>query len=258
MPYKKGQPTLIDYLGTEPVTRLAKQRFFGGRYLRYDDHYSILAFIYESGAVIGRARCDKLSILEKMFEAPWLGPEPIKFSQEEAKERLDAFREEVGRALHSFLEFILLKEVENIVKLTAKYDMGQLIGKGPVSMSDLNHGVRKRWEKIEEALNKKVPLVSAEFEIRMHGREGIGFGGSFPELTERMYRNLNETTDPLEWYKGRAFGLVPNIVREVPVISLEEREDNILKIVAFYASEYYPELLDPLDLRGYLDVGMTC
>jgi hypothetical protein len=33
-----------------------------------------------------------------------------------------------------------------------------------------------------------------------------------------------------------------------------EQEEAVLQMTAAYASEYYPELLDPLDLRGHLAV----
>ena len=33
----------------------------------------------------------------------------------------------------------------------------------------------------------------------------------------------------------------------------EEREKEILQIVAVYTVEFYPELLDVTDLRGYID-----
>ena len=250
MPYKEGQPTLIDYLGTEPVTRLAKTRLLGGRYLRYYDYCSILAFVYESGAVIGRARHNKLSILEKILEAPWKGPEFMKFCQDQAKERLDAFRSEARREPHSFLEFILIEELAKAIKdkelrqqlkgvMTKMRDT--LLQKGGAGereiglLKEVSAPVSEKGE-IAKALQKKVRLRTVEWVIRFFGQEGIGFGSSFPELTERMYRNLHENP----------------ILEKSSIISLEEGEETVLQIVAVYVSQYYPELLDPLDLRDYL------
>lgn len=85
----------------------------------------------------------------------------------------------------------------------------------------------------------------------MFGLEGIGFGSSFPQLTEKMYRNLHESIDMDVWSKWRAHGLA---IPEKPTqMTLEEQEALILQMVAAYTSEYYPELLDLLDLRGHLD-----
>jgi hypothetical protein len=37
------------------------------------------------------------------------------------------------------------------------------------------------------------------------------------------------------------------------IITLEEGEEKILQIVAVYTNRYWPEMLDCLDLRGYLE-----
>ncbi len=97
MPFRWGQPSLIDYLGNERLTGLTRTRFFGAPYLGYYDYCSLLAFAYESGAVLGRARYDKSDILEKMLEAPWKEHPFMQFCQDQAKERLDVFKSEAGR-----------------------------------------------------------------------------------------------------------------------------------------------------------------
>ena len=252
MPLRWGQPSVIDYLGNEHLTRLTKARFFGGRYLDYYDYCSLLAFTYESGAILGRARHDKLDILEKMLEAPWKEPAFMKFCQDQAKERLDTFRSETGKEPQSFIEFILIEEFVKAIEdeelrqelkavMIERRDM--LLQKGGVGereiglLNEVGVSVSERG-RIAKALQKKVLLPTAEEDMRTSGQEGIGFGGSFPELTERMYRNFHENLAILD---------------KSAIINLGEREENILQIVAIYAFEHYPELLDSLDLRGYLD-----
>ena len=67
----------------------------------------------------------------------------------------------------------------------------------------------------------------------------------------KVYRNTCENIDTNAWSEARAHGLA---IPETPtIISLEEQEKIVLQIVATYASEHYPELLDPLDLNGYLE-----
>ena len=56
-----------------------------------------------------------------------------------------------------------------------------------------------------------------------------------------------------EWAEARSFGL--NIPEKQDIIPIEERENEILQTVASYATEYYPELLDQLDLRNYLNIN---
>lgn len=253
MPLRWGQPGVIDYLGDERLTRLIKTRFFGGRYLSYYDYCSLLAFAYESGALLGRARHENLSILEKMIEAPWKGPAFMNFCQNQAKERLDTFRNETRREPHSFPEFILIEEFVKVIEnAEPRQELKTLMRERRDTLLHKSQ-TGEQWldllkeigapasgkEKIARALQKKVLLPTAEEDMRAFGQEGIGFGGSFPELTEQMYRNFHENS---------------TIIDKSAIIKLEEREEDVLQIVAIYAFEHYPELLDPLELRDYLDV----
>ena len=72
MPYVEGQLTFIDFLGYQPVMAMAKKRLFGDPYLTFNDYCGVLASVYESAAVVGRAKSDKLSIIEKIVEAQYL------------------------------------------------------------------------------------------------------------------------------------------------------------------------------------------
>lgn len=250
MPYVEGQLTFIDFLGYKPVTTMAKKRLFGGPYLTFADYCGVLASVYESSAIVGRARSDKLSIIEKIIEAqyPRFGPEPMKELQKEAKERLDEFKKERGREPHSFLEFIQVKQIEVAIQNEGLKGIPKALHNILYIEESVGHGALESLEvedlaggkRIERELFKKlmmkISLVSAEPGIRIFGREGIAFGSSFPKLTERMYRNLHEN------------------IEKPPVITLEEEEEDILQIVAVYTARFWPELLDALELRGHLEM----
>ena len=261
MPYKEGQLTFIDFLGYGPVIALAKKGFFGSPYLTFNAYCGVLASVYESAAVLGRARYEKLSILEKMLEAPWLGPELMKSSQEAAKERLNEFRREWGREPHSFLEFIQVVQLENAIPdeklkglFSAIYARRQKGGTGGSETDELRElkQLSFKSKKVMKKLEMKVPLMDAEPGIRVFGREGICFGSSFPELTERMYRNLHENIDMLGWSEAAVHALA--FPESPPIITLEKREEEILQIVSVYTFRYWPEMLDSLDLRVYLEM----
>ena len=66
-----------------------------------------------------------------------------------------------------------------------------------------------------------------------------------------MYQKARKVDDDF-WARTWAHGL--DIPETLKPWSLEETQRAVLKMVAAYTSEYYPELLDPLDLRGHLDV----
>jgi hypothetical protein len=43
-------------------------------------------------------------------------------------------------------------------------------------------------------------------------------------------------------------------IPENPILTLEEAEEEILKTVSVYTLRYWPEMLDSLDLRSYLEM----
>lgn len=241
MPYVEGQLTFVDYLGYEPVIAMAKKRLFGGPYLTFNAFCAVLASVYESSAVLGRARSNKLNVIEKIIGAqyPMHGPEPIKDLHKDVKERLEEFKKERGREPHSFLEFIQVKQLENALQhegiaglpdaVHDKLHIDKASGLQAIDAQAMGWGDKK----ITKILMRKISLRDTEIGLRISGNEGIAFGISFPELTENMYRNLHERS------KG------------APVITLEQREKDILGIVADYTQQFWPELLDALDLRDY-------
>ena len=87
-------------------------------------------------------------------------------------------------------------------------------------------------------------LKEAIPQIKLHVHEGIGFGSSFPELTEKMFSKAYETDTYYD-----TFVRDKRSERPVTISTLEERENAVLVMVAAYTSECYPELVDPLDLR---------
>jgi len=114
MPYKEGQPTLMGCLGWIPLKHVVQKQLFGGRYLTQYNYFVILQSQYESGAVLGRARHNKTSELEKILVVPGLTEgEIIKVLQDAAKERLDGFKEDTGKEPVTFSEFIFFRELEH-------------------------------------------------------------------------------------------------------------------------------------------------
>lgn len=236
MPFREGQPTLIGFMGIPIVTKAAKTRLFGGPYIRFYNMFEVISYLYMAGAILGRARRSKLSILAKMLSVPGTEKETVDWLREQAKKRLKQFRTEVGKEPDTFNEFILFRELESAIGL---------------SMNDWFKAYADGNRRIMKAADEKVPLEKAEPIIKMFQLEGIGFGSSFPELTEKLYRNTFEKVDRDSWVEARKYGLA--ISEEPTIISLEEQEEIVLQMVAGYASEYYPELLDQLDLRKFIE-----
>jgi hypothetical protein len=243
MPSKEGQPTLTGILSWIPLRLVVKKKLFGGRYLRVYDYFTMLGFQYETCALLGRARCDKLNILVRMLvREENKVDELIKSLQDVSSGRLNRFRNETGEDPKSFYHFISIKEYDSVLVSAFGLPLDEL-----VLLAAHSHQIKEAKKLFEH----KVPLDVATDKARIYGLEGIGFGSSFPELTEKMYKNAYENVDIDMWTNAREMGV--DIPEKPDFIPLEEREKQILTTTAVYAAEFYPELLDPLDLRGYIE-----
>jgi len=236
MPYEEGRLNVMGFFTQIMLRQVLGAQFFKEKHLRLISWVDILLTQYENGAIIGRARCNKLGILVKMLVKNERKVDGlIKSLRDQAEEKLDRFRKEVGREPESLTE-IIHREIESTYG---------------ISMTDYVLAMTK-GNKIEKKIfNRKVLIEKSSMGLQMSWLEGLGFGSSFPELTEEMYRNDFENIDRDVWSKVRVAGL--NIDEKPVVVSLEDREEGLLQVLAGYTAEYYPELLDPLDLRGYID-----
>jgi len=215
---------IMTYLSKEPLRQLVRISESRGLYLLCGQAILIGSFLYETLAILARARCDKLNILSQLFIREGTEDSFINDMQKQARERLEGF----GAEPDSFLDFVMLTEFESV----------------GLNLTDPN------LKAFKKAPMEKWPLKEAESILYSIGLEGIGFGSCFPELTEKLYRNYHESIDMDVWSKWAARLAIPE---KPTIISLEEQEEIVLQMVAGYASEYYPELLDLLDLREYLE-----
>ena len=237
---------------------LVRKTFIGQRYIPFATCLLLFQVEYETGAVLGRARRGKLDILKKMLSGPGLNlANVIKDVQEAEKKRLDDFKKEHGDEPKTFGDFIYWPLWERATGLT-------LDGLFKPSGIENHEIIRKRLSKIiQKKLGVKIPLDEAQPKISTILLEGLGFGSTFPELTEKMFKNVYayKKNDEELWGISRALGFSTpeDLSRRVGLSTpegypptLREKEKLILGTVALYTSQYYPELLDPLDLRGHL------
>ncbi|MFH0913722.1 MAG: hypothetical protein V1849_00335 [Chloroflexota bacterium] len=194
-----------------------------------------------------------LAPLERVLVFPNGDAPSLKHSQEEASHRLHRYREHFGKEPATFMQFIFFRELELAT--------GQKLAD---TLKTLAHGNVDDTDKVWGAYVKPIPLSfclkeessrrvgDTEAKIRPFVLEGIGFGSAFPELTGKMIRTYYESIDleSDEWVKEKAAGY------RIPerILSLEQQEEGLLCSVALYTHGCYPELLDPLDLRRYLEI----
>ena len=131
---------------------------------------------------------------------------------------------------HSFLEFIQVKQLENAIPdeklkglFSAIYDRRQKGGTGGSATDELRElkQLSFKSKKVMKKLEMKVSLMGAEAGIRV-------------------------------WSESAVHALA--LPESPSMITLEKREEEILQIVSVYAFRYWPEMLDSLDLRVYLEM----
>lgn len=278
---------LTDRLIHVPLSqvRKTKYRFWGENYyIHLYDYFLVLSFLYESGAILGRAMRSNLNLFEEMlpiselecgsskvnlfgkmlaisdYQEVNLYNPSMKDLQEMSKGRLHRYRKRFRKEPDTFQEFIYERELQ------------LAFGIHPADL--LEATVRGNYKKAIKAYDKKIPVEQKwdltwvptkkenEFETRMFVLESIGFGSYFPELTEKLNRNYWESVRPEvdrlshEFSKVKPFdSIVPKQSgfeqEELTILSFEEQEEAILRAVAFWAKTYYPELFGPLGLEGY-------
>ena len=117
---------------------------------------------------------------------------------------------------------------------------------------------------ITHAKSSKIVLLGeAQSKISRFLIKGLGFGSASPELTAKMFKNVYvcKKSDEELWNITKTLGFSTPIDLSkrisLPITkwrppTLKQNERIVLGTVAFYTSQYYPELLDSLDLSYYL------
>jgi len=243
MPYKGEQPSLAVVLCQPFLNKISRKALLGKPYARAIDLVDVEERLYSIGAALGHALRNKLDILVKLLFAPGAkeceADRIMSLCKKDARKNLEEFRNEYGRDPYTFGDLTSYRSVENRlrnegIRLSAEDAIESYI-----------HGDRK----IKKIFDAKVDLEGIERILFPALLQGIHFGSSFPELTERMYRKAHE--DDEDFWARKWHGIT--IPEELEAWSFEETQKAVLQMVAAYTSEYYPELLDPLDLRGYID-----
>lgn len=127
------------------------------------------------------------------------------------------------------------------------------LGREPQTFRDFilwtEHRSKSWWCSLD--VRREVSPREVEPYILLLVLEGIEFGSLFPELTRKMNRNFYDSVE-IDWDAlpavYRVFCQLPG---EPTILSLRGQEETLLQNVAGYTADYYPELIDSLDLRHY-------
>ena len=249
---------LQDFLANTIVESLTRNTPFEKHYISLTKCISLLQIAYETGAVLGYARGNKLDILNKMLSIQGMFfDNTVKDMQKSEKKRFDDFKKEHGEKPDTFADFIYWPLWESATGLT----LNDLFNSSGIETRERK---RKRISDIiRKKLCAKILLEEACSRISLFLIKGLGFGSAFPELTAIIFKNVYvcKKNDEELWNITRSLGFATPIdlskrlslpTNKWRPPTLKQNERIVLGTVAFYTSQYYPELLDSLDLSYYL------
>lgn len=199
-----------------------KKKLLGGQYVNVGPLLSVGGFLFEEGAILGRAFRSKLEI----FAFPYCGQEP-------GDQELAKYIREEGRNVRK-----LAHEAKTLHELFMMHEMEVVSSSLP----------RHEWGKwfVDHAA-EKVSIESVAEMSQMHSIYGAGFGSEFPELTEALYVKTYRERDEAGWRRAREAGLdIP--AEQAELVPLEEREREAVTGFTEFCQDFFPELLDSLDL----------
>lgn len=246
MPYKDGQQTLLGFISSPFMDSIARKPLFGGPYARGVDYLGIESQLYQIGAALGHALQNKLYTLVKLLFVPGTESqkinEVVRLCKKDAEKNLREYENEFGQEPNTFDDFAFYWWIGNLVKTVGIR----------ISPREAFKAYLSGDKKVKRLFDTKVDTEGMGQRIMTMLLEGIYFGSTFPKLTEKMFQNACE--DDKDFWTGAWELHNLTISEKLRVKSLKETEKAVLQMVALYTSKYYPELVDPLDLRSYLDV----
>ena len=235
--------TLADYIGMSKIKSMIQKRRFGGYEIPAMSFLTMGLWLFLSGAIFGRARRDKLEVVAKMFVE--LETVANAFARV-GLPRQDASNEDWVFYYISKLASDGMTYYRNYCKKEPESFLDLWLTS--FSPPDLDF---RDLDKMKKLARKKIRLDLALYQADGWLLAGISYGSTFPDLTEKMWKQEYETeykTKDPEFYNfmTKCMGHIPE---KSTLISLKEMEQLVLSEVTSYVKIYFPELVDPLSLR---------
>ena len=229
------QPVLFlgEHMSQEAIGPDVHKRFLKkGRWVHFIPFLIADYWVFLKGAVLGYSRRDRFDLLVASVAAPGMERESAEHRRKQANHLMSAYEGESQR----FDDLWFKAAFESPVDLPALV---------------LDKDARNRELRLGNALNQFNDSVLT----------GIGFGATYPDETVTLWRTT------LEGEVGRSIDFTrlsddqvsalremgPSVPFEtMKALPLEEMEKGVLEDYAEYVAGYKPDLIDPLDLRPYL------
>lgn len=216
MTLQSERQPLGEFLSMEAVGSLVEKRLFGGYQVRYFPFlYTAGCWVFLKGLVLGYSLRNNIKVVARLLTEEG-GEENMVQGLGEIAEKMV---EKYGSLPEQLTDFYL--------KAAANVEIDHL---------DLNN--LKQLYNRKERLGKMLPLLT------MWCWEGVGFGVTYPDHVEQIWKGNFEITDQERWQRARDAGVD---LTEVPnVLPLAEMKDIVLEETRQYAHMYFPELVEAL------------
>ncbi len=249
MAHEAGRPTLAAHVAQFAIAPIVKKKLLGGYELPFGPFVARAGpWLFEWGAVLGRARRDRLDMLAKV-----LADEGAELAA-----RIDP-------AVRALVESGQWEKdhwtYEGLCKLAS--DGVRFYGREPDSFLDFwitafapPEADFRDPDKGKKLLKQKIRLAHALALADQWLLAGISFGATYPELTERLWKRAYETPEDAESQEIRALGRQAglDVLEEQELRPLDEMEVTVLMELTNYLEHRFPELIEPLDLSEMVDL----
>ena len=236
MPKSEPFMSLPVFMAIEPLKFGVQKRIFGGQYIRLGAFLMVLAYLYESGALLGRMFKDDVATIVPLIGEPEKQGQLVAFLKRMADERLSRYNQIYGEPPNLFLSLVVSTEYKNIGLVFPSLSHGKVVG----SMDDFKRLERAAQDKLD--INDKIVWQRVEVILI----ESTGFGLFYPELTWNLASQGHKQYDPEDWNRARSAGLA--ISEQQQTITLQEQETLVRDLVREYIQQFRPELAETLDV----------
>ena len=201
-------PTLFSYLGYQVLNSVSREGLAGNIYVPLSGLLYVCGYLYETGAILGRAEPDRLNELISMSFSG-----DAQYCLAEVKRLLRRRLEASGRYAHSFYIFYLHGIMEG---MNMSFDVS--------GMKEAHKDIRHRTE-------------AGNF-MEYAGAEGLLLGSRYPDLAEKMYGYRHGPHEDVIHEMTKGLDIMPEAET---IISIREREQLILDKVREFVSQYHPD-----------------
>jgi hypothetical protein len=193
--------------------RIAERRILRGRKVRLPRLFEAYCYLFQTGAVLGRAQSRRAERFAELFAEPGRGAD-LANGLREAGEKLRTG----STSDATFLELATKRFTQTI-------------------------GIDGTINEVLKLGNEWASTDTAARLLCFSVVEGVGLGVAFPDFVEELWRKSYETNDPLKDRIRQELGF-----EEEQPFTLEEFEQQALMELAAFVRAYYPSLVQALNL----------